>query len=50
MFGYAHFLALLTHGRARFATRLDHYAPVPGNWSGGDDDPRFPGAMGARVA
>jgi elongation factor G len=49
MFEYSETLPKFTQRLATFSMRFAHYARVPGD-SLGDDDPRFPGAMGARVA
>jgi translation elongation factor EF-G len=47
MFGYFNTLRLLSHGRAMFTMRFDHYrdAPVPLP----DGDPTFRPAMGMRA-
>lgn len=48
MFGYGADLKRISEGRAHYAMRYDHYAPLPAR----EDDPSgtFPPAMGMRVA
>jgi len=44
LFGYAASLRQMAQGRASYAVRFDHYAPVPP-----PDDPKFRPAVGMRV-
>ena len=46
MFGYAAALKAVAPGLGRWSMLFEEYAPIPD----GSDDPRFPGAVGARIA
>jgi elongation factor G len=50
LFYYAKDLAAISQGRASASTQFHSYERVPVDLLPNDDDPRFPGAMGARVA
>jgi elongation factor G len=50
MLSYAVDLHSITDGRATYLMEFDHYAQLPQHLTGGDDDPRFPGAAAMRVA
>lgn len=45
MFGYANSLGLMSHGRATYAMRFDHYASIPST----ESDPPFRPAIGMRA-
>jgi translation elongation factor EF-G len=46
MFGYVKDLRSMSHSRATFTMRFDHYAVAPPNYT---DDPPFPPAIGMRA-
>jgi len=50
MFGYADQLCAFSDGRAHFTMRYDHYEAAPLRALMPPDDPRFPPAIGMRVA
>ena len=39
----------MTGGEAEYTMTYSHYEQVPLHPGGGDDDPRFPGAIGMRA-